>query len=315
MEIPPDDRGFGFACAARRFTRGWVLCVPRARPFSATIHGRTGRLARSLGRASSTIGTRISPEQRVAGFHTPWIRMSPRSAWPYGVECRRRRWFFTSSIVTRADGALKSRKAVTVRLPVDRAPKRIVSSPRIGPAKRWGRPERVIAGSAWRSRNSMPTALRSWIMTRYPTAKLSGRRLVPSMQWARPSRNEFTVESGGVVRDQWVLPGMLQGKLHAHLRNPPTFSVNMPSGGSMQVHVRGVATLGARLEWKVDGKGREDDRPFPTVMAGTNRLLPSTIRHSKWEIPSGRHKITLDNVGGTGPGIGWYAFSGENRGP
>ena len=46
---------------------------------------------------------------------------------------------------------------------------------------------------------------------------LSGRRIVPSCQWARPARNEFVVQRDGVVRDQWALPGMLQGKLHQDL--------------------------------------------------------------------------------------------------
>ena len=50
------------------------------------------------------------------------------------------------------------------------------------------------------------------------------------------------------MSDQWALSGMLQGNLHQHLRNPPTFVVNMPQGGSLKAHVRGVATLDARLQ-------------------------------------------------------------------
>jgi len=84
--------------------------------------------------------------------------------------------------------------------------------------------------------------------------RLHGRRIVPSPQWSRPARNVFVVEPGGLVRDQWALPGMLQGNLHRSLRNPPRFLVNMPRGGMMQVHVRAVATLGARLQWTIDGK-------------------------------------------------------------
>jgi hypothetical protein len=31
---------------------------------------------------------------------------------------------------------------------------------------------------------------------------------VPCWQWARPARNEFVVQEGGLVRDQGALPGI-----------------------------------------------------------------------------------------------------------
>jgi hypothetical protein len=147
-----------------------------------------------------------------------------------------------------------------------------------------------------------------------PEVALAGRRIVPSRQWARPAQNEFIVQKGGLVRDPWALPGMLQGNLHKDLRNPPTFVVNMPRGGALRVHVRAVAIPGARLQWQVDGQivktidlpdrdGKNDSQA---------REYDQTYDLS---IPPGRHRLTLDNRGGDWASIGWYAVAGETQDP
>ena len=143
-----------------------------------------------------------------------------------------------------------------------------------------------------------------------PDVRLRGRRIVPSMQWSRPARNEFVVEPGGLVRDQWALPGMLQGKLHQSLRNPPTFMIHLPRGGTMQVHVRGVATLGARLKWTIDGKA-EAPIDLPDRDGKNEALAHEYDQTFERTIPPGRHSIALDNIGGDWACIGWYAFTGE----
>jgi len=143
-----------------------------------------------------------------------------------------------------------------------------------------------------------------------PAVSLAARRIVPSRRWARPDRSEFVVRPDGTVADAWLLNGYLQGKLHTHLRNPPTFLVNMPKGGTLRVHVRAVATLGARLECLIDGRllkaldlpdrdGKND---------GSAREYDATY---SFPIPPGRHRVAVRNVGGDWATIAWYAFGGD----
>ncbi|MGC8643675.1 MAG: hypothetical protein ACP5XB_27770, partial [Isosphaeraceae bacterium] len=208
------------------------------------------------------------------------------------------------------DGKLVPREKVIVRLPVDRAPKRVrVVSPD-WPGER--------PGSAHHSGNCVTVEVPlveaySVAILDYdalPEVKLHGRRIVPARQWARPARDEFVVEPGGLVRDQWALPGMLQGKLHQELRDPPRFLVNMPRGGTILIHVRGVATLGARLVWTIDGKA-EPAIDLPDRDGKNDAAVPEYDRTFTLTIPPGRHTIGLDNQGGDWACIGWYAFGGE----
>jgi hypothetical protein len=147
-----------------------------------------------------------------------------------------------------------------------------------------------------------------------PQAKLVGRRIVPAWQWARPARNEFVVQQGGLVCDQWALPGMLQGRLHQHLRNPPTFVVHTPQGGALRVHVRGVATLGAQLQWQVDGR-LEKTVDLPDRDGKNESQAREYDQTYEFPIPPGRHRLTLDNSGGDWACIGWYAMTGEMLDP
>jgi len=143
-----------------------------------------------------------------------------------------------------------------------------------------------------------------------PRVALAGRRVVPTQRWARPPRSEFTVGPGGVVGEAWALNGFMQGNLHPELRNPPTFLVCMPRGGVLRVHVRAVATLGAKLECLVDGKGVET-----VVLAdrdGRNEGGAAEYdRTVEVAIPAGRHRVRLRNTGGDWMTIGWYSFVGD----
>ena len=147
-----------------------------------------------------------------------------------------------------------------------------------------------------------------------PAVTLSGRRIVPSWQWVRPARNEFAVRKGGLIPEQCALPGLLQGMLHRHLRNPPTFVVNMARGGSLAVHVRGVAMLGARLQWQVDGRVVQVV-DLPDRDGKNDAMAREYDQTFEFAIPPGRHRVTLDNIGGDWACIGWYAFKGETLDP
>ena len=107
---------------------------------------------------------------------------------------------------------------------------------------------------------------------------------------------------------------MLQGKLHQHLRNPPTLLVNMPKGGTLAVHIRGVATLGARLQWQVDGRV-EKVVDLPDRDGKNDAMAREYDQTLEFAIPPGRHRVTLDDVGGDWACIGWYAIKGETLDP
>jgi hypothetical protein len=117
------------------------------------------------------------------------------------------------------------------------------------------------------------------------------------------------VREDGTVAEQWALNGFLQGKLHPHLRNPPTFLVHLPHGGALRVHIRAVATLGARLECLVDGQlTKAIDLPDRD---GKNDGSPREYdRACEFAIPPGRRRVTVRNTGGDWLTVSWYAFAG-----
>jgi len=212
------------------------------------------------------------------------------------------------------EGNPKPRAAVTVRLPAGSEPRTVqVVSPD------WPGEQRGSARAAGGRLTVTVPALEVYSVAvleydALPEVKLAGRRLVPSWQWIRPARNEFIVQKNGLVPDQWALPGMLQGHLHQHLRNPPAFLVHMPQGGSLRVHIRGVATLGARLQWLVDGQP-EKVLELPDRDGKNDAFAREYDQTYELPIPPGRHRLTLDNVGGDWACIGWYAFTGETEDP
>ena len=134
--------------------------------------------------------------------------------------------------------------------------------------------------------------------------------LIPVCRWARPVRNEFPVRPDGRVEHASDLNGFLQGMLHPHLRNPPTFLVNAAEAGQLLVKVRAVATLGGKLEYLVDGKPvRTVD--LPDLDGANNDGAPEYNRVSAFPIPAGQHRITLRNIGGDWATVSSYEFQGK----
>jgi hypothetical protein len=210
------------------------------------------------------------------------------------------------------DGKLVARRSVAVRLPVERAPARVrVVSPD------W---EGERSGMARVHNGGLRVELPEFeayavVILDYdsvPAVATAGRRIVPSQQWARPALSEFVVERGGLVRDQWAVPGMLQGKLHSEMRNPPTFVVAMPRGGVLRFQVRSVAMLGARIQCSVDGRpGATID--LPDRDGRNDASAREYDRTFEVSVPPGQHRVTLDNVGGDWACISWYRFVGETE--
>lgn len=143
-----------------------------------------------------------------------------------------------------------------------------------------------------------------------PPLKLATARITPNLAWARPEANEFAVDHTGMVHAPFALNGFLQGQLHPHLRNPPTFVVNAIGPAKLLMKVRAVATLGARIECRVDEE-----------LAGRVELLdldhkndgraPEYARVLEFNVPAGRHRVSLSNIGGDWATVDWYCFVGE----
>ncbi len=143
-----------------------------------------------------------------------------------------------------------------------------------------------------------------------PEVKVASLRTVPTAQWGRPERSEFVVEPDGVIRDAWALPAFLQGNLHAGLREPPVFLVNMLHGGKLSVRVRAVAMLGAKLECFVDGAlTRTFD--LPDLDRKNDSAAREYDKTFEFAVPPDRHRVTLRNSGGDWAYVAWYGFAGE----
>jgi hypothetical protein len=202
------------------------------------------------------------------------------------------------------------RENVTIKLPAAAAPKavRIVSPDWDGERRGTARVEdgRVIVTLP--SLDAYAVAILDYATL--PDVKLSSPRTVPTAQWGRPECSEFVVEADGAIRDAWALPAFLQGNLHSGLREPPVFLVNLPRGGKLDVHVRAVATLGAKLECFVDGAlTRTVD--LPDLDRKNDSGAREYDKTFEFDIPPGRHHVTLRNSGGDWAFVAWYAFAGE----
>ena len=133
--------------------------------------------------------------------------------------------------------------------------------------------------------------------------------LVPTYRWEKPSRCAFTIHPGGEVDHELDLLTPLQGRLHEHLRNPPTFLVNAPQGGQLLVHVRAVAIPGARLELR-DGAQTLQAFDLPDRDGKNEASAREWDRTLTFRLPPGQHRLTLDNTGGDWAALDWLSFSG-----
>jgi hypothetical protein len=219
-------------------------------------------------------------------------------------------------VINRQAAAAKPvhREAVEIKTPIDRLPRsvRIVSPDWSGE-----KPGQARLAEDGRLAITIPSldayAVAILDYEKLPEVRMAGVKTVPIGRWERPEQNEFVVEPGGVVRDTVALPAFLQGNLHAELRNPPTFRVSMPRGGKLRVHVRAVATLGAKLECLVDDALTET-ADLPDLDHKNDGGAAEYDRTFEFEIPPGRHRVTLRNSGGDWAYVAWYGFEGEITG-
>jgi hypothetical protein len=137
-------------------------------------------------------------------------------------------------------------------------------------------------------------------------------RIVPTPRWERAPRSEFVVAPGGLVEEDWQMVSFLQGTLHQHLRQPPTFQLDAPQGATLKVHVRAVAQLGAKLVMLVDGK-RTHSIDLPDLDGKNDGTASEYDRTFSFPVPAGKHRVTLDNQGGDWASLEWLTWEGEFR--
>ncbi len=143
-----------------------------------------------------------------------------------------------------------------------------------------------------------------WRRLPYPTVVTLSCVLL----WQRPEHNLFHVSPQN-EDNLYGLNGIIQGKLHPDLRNNPTFIANYRKAGRFEVHVNSVATLGARLIIRVDGKpalivpiaDRDGKNDGNAEEINTTYSVP---------ISPGHHRISVDNDGGDWLTVDWYRFIG-----
>jgi hypothetical protein len=208
------------------------------------------------------------------------------------------------------DGKPTRRQDVAIQIPTARPPKAVrIASPD------WDGERAGQAASDGRTVSVNLPELEAYAVAvldydAVPELPMVARRIVPAKRWERPEQSEFVVEKGGSVRDAWALNGFLQGQLHPQLRNPPTFVVNLPKGGALQVHVRAVATLGARLECLADGQ-LVKAIGLPDRDGKNDGSAPEYDQTHAFPIPPGKHRVAVRNTGGDWMTVDWYAFEGE----
>ena len=132
-------------------------------------------------------------------------------------------------------------------------------------------------------------------------------RIWPVQRWIRPARDIFRVLPDGSVESASDLEGFLQGMLHKELRNPPTFLVDASKPMRLLVHVRSVATAGARLQFRLDGR-IVNSMDLPDRDGKNDAAAHEYDLTCPCAIPPGRHRVTVDNVGGDWLTVEWYQF-------
>ncbi len=218
-------------------------------------------------------------------------------------------------VVNRAaqDGRVQPRSNVHVDVPISRAPDGGASA--VSPDWDGARPVRTEAqGDRLRVMLDELDAY-AVVELRFGRAVDLARltdpvRTAPLPRWEQPLVNTFHVRADGSIGHSADLNGILQGRLHTHLRNPPTFVVNARGAATLAVRVRAVAATGARLVALVDGQSvSETDLPDRDGKNDTDAA--EYERDIAVPIPAGPHRLTLDNTGADWLVIDWLEFRGE----
>ena len=160
--------------------------------------------------------------------------------------------------------------------------------------------------------NGLPMATAKWRPLEFdpprfakpPPTRRTDVTIKPRAWWGKPKVNEFTVARDGSINDPSVLSGLLQGRGHKDIKNPPTFHVDYPAPGQFIVHVGRVSNSGLLSIWLDDKLALERELPCGEGLGKSSKWQE---RWKLWEttygediaiqVPAGRHTIRLDNDG------------------
>jgi len=209
------------------------------------------------------------------------------------------------------DGRLQPQGKVTIRVPVDRAPDSamVISPDWQGEQPATCRLVDDMVEVTLPALDAYAVAILRYSADVDLTRLRDPARLTPTPLWSQPTRNEFRVLPDGLVEHSEEVNGYLQGMLHTHLRNPPTFLVNAAAVGELRVKVRAVSMGGAKLEYRVDGETKQVE-DLPDLDGKNDGGAPEYDKVLTFPIPTGRHRLTLDNVGADWAVISWLEFGG-----
>jgi hypothetical protein len=168
------------------------------------------------------------------------------------------------------------------------------------------------------------TAQWDWLDTTPPAFVDQARKpetreavVIPQNRWGKPEHNEFALQSDGQVQGDRLPLRLLHGDGHRDLKTPPTFVVEYPRPGKFAVHVDTVSNCGLLRIWIDDRQALE--RALPCG----EKLGKKSVYRPQWklwettydeeisvEVPAGRHRIRVDNVGKDWVAVAKYTFTG-----
>ena len=137
-----------------------------------------------------------------------------------------------------------------------------------------------------------------------------------SSGWTPPDRSEFVVAPDGSVDNVRQLAMLLHGEGHRDLRSPPTFVVTYPQPGRFVVRVGRVSRAGRLRVWIDERQALDRDLPCAEGLGKQSVFRP---QWKLWEttydediavdVPAGKHRIRVDNLGKDWMTIGRYVFT------
>ncbi|MBL7816580.1 MAG: DUF5060 domain-containing protein [Saprospiraceae bacterium] len=129
--------------------------------------------------------------------------------------------------------------------------------------------------------------------------------LTPGSGWGQPTSNTFTIDATGSISPSVTqLSVYLYGnQFNTQYRNPPTFNVNYTSAGTFKVKTGGSMGQSPSLAIYLDGN------------VALNISSASVNQTYTINIPTGQHKIKIDNLGKDWIYISAYEFTGIAAAP
>ena len=311
LAVPPAERETWIRTrGAEIYAAGALFAFPVLGPFGCDA-GKDGTLPlmarqaafykahRNLYLQADYLGTASLQSQTPNLSLAAWAQPNPRAIILHAIN---------RNVV---QGILQPQKAVVIELPLDRIPKRAnVISPdfageRAATCRLTGGHLEVTLGDL----DAYAVVILEYDNAVNLRQLRDPARTATNNRWARPILNEFPILPDGTVANAEELNGTLQGMLHKELRNPPTFLANATTEGKLLVHVRAVARLGARLEYRVDGETKQVVE-LPDRDGKNDAGALEYNKTYRFPIPVGAHRLTVDNVGGDWASITWVTFDG-----